>query len=195
MATPSSDIPPDGAVPVIETAKPPSDGAWRRSLPLRFNPPPGWPTPGHDWILRHIGLEMCDAWRPDGAPRSDPEGWLWWVPQEPAWTAWVEQEARRFRMLPWLVGVFATSVVILGATLPTEGAALLLIPAAMGSGLGAIVLVAQHRHFMKDPVGRFREEDMELWRYRTSVNPSGALGSGVAGDLDGEGFDFDFGFD
>jgi hypothetical protein len=54
---------------------------------VRFNAPPGWPSPPNDWVP--------DAtWRPDPSWPAAPPGWQWWVPtqvQPTAPMAWPAQ--------------------------------------------------------------------------------------------------------
>jgi len=156
---------------------------WQRHLPVRFNPPPGWPAPSQDWILQHIGLEMSDAWRPPGAPPYDPPGWLWWIPQEPAWTEWMTQHKRdpaRVRAFAVAFGVF----VGLACSLPFAGwvlGSLLAIVCAFGSGVGLMQAIASLRHFHRDPLG-------ELHDNHTQVSERLSYGATV-----GDGHHIDFG--
>jgi hypothetical protein len=45
-------------------------------VPMRFNPPPGWPPPPPGFI-------PDDGWRPDPSWPPAPAGWQLWVPDEP----------------------------------------------------------------------------------------------------------------
>jgi hypothetical protein len=45
-------------------------------VPLRFNPPPGWPPPPP-------GFAPDDGWRPDPSWPPAPPGWQLWVSDEP----------------------------------------------------------------------------------------------------------------
>jgi len=139
-------------------------GDWQRHLPVRFNPPPGWPDPSPDWILQHIGLEMSDHWRPPGAPTDDPPGWMWWIPQEPAWTAWINSRngaAQKMRTAGTVFGVFLG----LALTLSLAGWTLWLVLAsvcAFGSGVGLLLTIASDRHFRKDPLGELRDNRLQV---------------------------------
>lgn len=44
---------------------------------MRFNPPPGWPTPPQGWT-------PPPDWNPDPAWPNPPPGWQLWLPDEPA---------------------------------------------------------------------------------------------------------------
>ena len=43
---------------------------------MRFNPPPGWPTPPPGW-------EPPKGWQPDPTWQPAPADWVWWVPDAP----------------------------------------------------------------------------------------------------------------
>ena len=146
------------------TAEHPRKYDWEQQLPVRFNPPPGWPTPNQDWILQHVGLEMCDAWRPPGAPTFDPPGWLWWVPQEPAWTAWIRQhdgaddQVRGFAVAFGVCAALACSLPLVGWALGS----LLAVMCAIGSGAGLARAIVSRRHFRRDPLGELRDNHTQV---------------------------------
>lgn len=114
--------------------------------------------PSQDWILTHIGLEMSDEWRPPGAPADDPPGWVWWIPQEPAWSSWIQHYHDLGRT------VRATTVaffVCLGAALtsPVTGwvVGIIGITAAFEVGTFLLSLRVSLRHFARDPLGELRD--------------------------------------
>lgn len=168
---------------------------WQSRLPVRFNPPPGWPDPGQDWILRHIGLEMSDEWRPPGAPRDDPPGWLWWIPQEPAWSTWISSRdgaARMLRTAGTVFGVFLG----LALTLSLAGWSLWFVLAsvcAFGSGVGLLLTIASDRHFRRDPLGDLRDNHLQVAQQLKIGAPAGNVQnigmadfSEIGGGFDGE---------
>ncbi|GAA1968412.1 hypothetical protein GCM10009776_34360 [Microbacterium deminutum] len=163
MATPSSDNTAEVAGPSSEAASQAANAAWQRQLPMRFNPPPGWPIPSRAWILQHMGRGMSDAWKPVDAPPDPPVDWPWWVRQEPAWTAWIEREKRSFRGLPWLVAALVASPVVIVLLLPLTGATVVATFAALALACGVMVIATRRSQFRRDPVARFREQHRDEW--------------------------------
>ena len=153
---------------------------WETQLPVRFNRPPNWPQPDQDWILRHIGLEMTDEWRPPGAPASYPPGWVWWIPQEPAWSAWVNSHNGAALMQRPAATVFG---VLLGLTMALSFAGwspwlILAASCAFITGIGWVRIIAKVRHFRKDPLGELRDRHLqvaELLKTRGAVDDSPPL--------------------
>src|SRR4051794_17036481 len=42
---------------------------------MKFNPPPGWPTPSEGWV-------PTSDWRPDPSWPPAPPDWVFWVPDD-----------------------------------------------------------------------------------------------------------------
>jgi hypothetical protein len=105
---------------------------------------------------------MSDAWRPAGAPTDDPPGWQWWIPREPAWSAWINGQKQRYRTAAFcIIGVFAASVVA-GLLAPGMGWPIgLPVLGALASLLAGIGCFALYRRLRKDPLVSFREEFMD----------------------------------
>ncbi|GAA1968676.1 hypothetical protein GCM10009776_34730 [Microbacterium deminutum] len=177
-ATPSPT--PDTATPApVEGAAAQTDD-WQRQLPVRFNPPPGWPMPDQGWILQHIGLEMSDAWRPAGAPTDDPPGWMWWLPQNPQWTAWLEHHGKPAKRLRgFVVAAFVFLIITLAFVFAGSVAEAVLAGGfTLASATGAALTIAEVRHFRRDPLGELRDNHTQAaaqLNYGTTVRDGGFL--------------------
>ena len=97
------------------------------------------------------------------APPAPPDDWQWWLPQEPAWTAWIEREQRSFRSLPWLVAALLVALVLIVLSLPLTGATVLATLAALGIACAVMAIETRRRHFRRDPVARFRDQHQKEW--------------------------------
>ncbi|WP_168626137.1 MULTISPECIES: hypothetical protein [unclassified Cryobacterium] len=60
------------------------------ALPLRFNPPLGWPTPSEEWLVGHLGWEPPVGWIPRQGLIAAPPGWAFWTKNETAWSPLAE---------------------------------------------------------------------------------------------------------
>ncbi len=89
---------------------------------------------------------------------------MWWIPQEPAWTTWVNSHngaARMVRTAGTVFGVF----VGLALTLSLAGWTLWLVLAsicAFISGVGLLITIASDRHFRRDPLGALRDYHLQV---------------------------------
>ena len=128
-----------------------------RDLPMPFNPPPGWPVPGRDWVMEYIGLSVTPNRRPDGAPASDPERWEWWIPQEPQWTRWMAARRRFYRALTLGFGVVLVACIATAFVVGSDGF-LIVVVGAMIAGLGLLVTSVRWAQFRKDPMSPVREK-------------------------------------
>jgi hypothetical protein len=119
--------------------------------------------PSQDWVLRHIGLEVSTPSRPPGAPEQVLPGWVWWLPQEPAWTSWIARGDEYRRVIRGVRLVFFALVGV-ALTAPISGWAIgvIAITAAVSAGLGLLSLHMSLRHFTKDPFGEIRKHHHQV---------------------------------
>lgn len=56
--------------------------------PLRFVPPPGWPTPTPEWVARNQGWQPPAGWTPPlrRPVYAAPPEWQFWAPEPAHWT-------------------------------------------------------------------------------------------------------------
>ncbi|GAA1968401.1 hypothetical protein [Microbacterium deminutum] len=134
------------------------EASWRRALPMRFNAPPGWPDPSHDWVMEHIGLPMADYRRPPGAPTAYPVNWEWWIPQDPHWTEWVQGKRRFYGTLAGFLGFAFVGCVAIAVTSGWQGAWPGGAIGAMVAGFGLVGVGVEYVAFRKDPMLSFRGE-------------------------------------
>ena len=132
--------------------------AWQRELPMRFNPPPGWPIPDRDWLMEYIGLPITADRRPPGAPASDPAGWEWWLPQDPQWSAWMYSKRRFYWTVTAGLGIASVASASIAVCVAPHGASLIAILCAIVAGVCVLVASVQYAQFRKDPMSPFREE-------------------------------------
>lgn len=133
------------------------EAAWERELPMRFNRPPGWPSPSQEWAMEHIGLPVTAYRRPPGAPPSSPSSWEWWIPQEPHWTAWMTAKRRFYRTLTLCFGGALVASVAIAFVVGSAGI-LIAIVVGMVAGLGLLAASIQWAQFRKDPMAAIREK-------------------------------------
>ena len=89
---------------------------------MRFNPPPGWPTPPPGWT-------PPPSWQPDPSWGPLPDGWQLWIPEDsdgrfridspgaPATAAWEPKVKKRWpRVATVLGGIFLAAVTALAVT-------------------------------------------------------------------------------
>jgi hypothetical protein len=62
---------------VLLVGRPAARTATQFGVPLRFNPPPGWPAPSLSWT-------PPPGWQPDPSWPQPPPGWQFWVPDDQA---------------------------------------------------------------------------------------------------------------
>ncbi|MET0887949.1 MAG: hypothetical protein ABWX92_16045 [Mycetocola sp.] len=133
------------------------EAVWERELPMRFNLPSGWPAPGQEWVMEHIGLPVTAYRRPPGAPPSDPAAWEWWIPQEPQWTTWMTSKRQFYRSLTLGLGISFVGSVAVAFVIGSDGILLALIW-AMASGFGLLATSVQWAQFRRDPMSAIREK-------------------------------------
>jgi hypothetical protein len=126
-------------------------------LPMRFNPPPGWPVPSRDWVMEYLGLPITANRRPVGAPRFEHVGWEWWITQEPHWTAWMAEKRRRYRVTVIFLGVALVACTAIAISAGEHTASLIAIVCAIVAGGGLMVTSVQYAQFRRDPMSPIRE--------------------------------------
>ncbi|WIB62964.1 MULTISPECIES: hypothetical protein [unclassified Curtobacterium] len=117
-------------------------GVWMvaelRQVPLRFNAPPGWPSPPADWVVRRQGWTPPPGWTPpvaNGRPPSAPPGWVFWRRNGAAWrraaAPVIGPPVRRLTVASAVVAV-STAVTVLAAFTPMTAFALASIGILVG---------------------------------------------------------------
>lgn len=132
--------------------------AWQRELPMRFNAPPGWSVPSQDWVSEHLGLPINQYRRPPGAPASDPIDWVWWIPQEPQWTAWMDEKRSFYRGMALLLGLVLVAIVGIAVLANDGGATIATVIFGIVPALGLVGTTIEYLHFRKDPMSGLRQK-------------------------------------
>jgi hypothetical protein len=136
----------------------PDDRAWETVLPMRFNAPPGWSRPSLEWTFRHCGLEMSEDWIPEGAGPLPPDGWEWWIKQEPAWSEWMTAETRGYRMAFWILGAVLAACTVVALTVLNPDIIAWAILVGVCALFGLVITLVHWRSFRVDPLGKFRDD-------------------------------------
>ncbi|GAA1968417.1 hypothetical protein [Microbacterium deminutum] len=136
-----------------------SEQGWREELPMRFNPPPGWPQPGQEWVSEYIGLSVTEYRRPPGCLMPLPADWEWWLPQEPQWSAWLNSKRdsqRRMGITLIVVVILCVAIAVLTATAGLWVLPLLCTMGAIIASIGLVGTMIARRDFRRDPMSGVR---------------------------------------
>lgn len=127
---------------------------------MRFNPPPGWPVPGRDWVMEYIGLPVTPHRRPDGAPASDPEGGV----VDSARTAVDQVDGSEMVVLSGADARVRRCLVacIASALVAGSDGFLIVVVGAMVAGLGLLVTSVRWAQFRKARWARYAKSTSDI---------------------------------